>query len=100
MMAACNHGSKASAPGCCGRPQSARTDAGVTGALANFEAGAATPALTATRFRKEEGCSRDFKTRGEPTQHVAELARLCGQGMASFFSEVFTPADGLAEARF
>jgi hypothetical protein len=100
VMAACNHGSKPTAPGCCDRPESARPEAGSSEARARLEAGATTPSPAGPRFRKEEGCARDFKPSVTASQDLAELARLCGQGMAPLFTEAASAVSGGVEVPF
>jgi hypothetical protein len=80
----CNHASKPSAAGCCDQPDPTR--AGETGSETR-SANDAGAALAGTRFRKEEGCARDFKSSGTAQDDVASLERLCAQGMAPLLAE-------------
>jgi hypothetical protein len=83
---ACNHASKPSAAGCCDQPDPARGgDAGPEVRAA--DAGAASASQAAPRFRREEGCARDFKSTGAPLDDVALLEKLCAQGMAPLLAE-------------
>jgi hypothetical protein len=87
LLLACNHASKPSAAGCCDQPDPARAaETGTEGRIA-AEAGALGPALAGPRFRKEEGCARDFKSSGTPVEDVATLERFCAQGMAPILTE-------------
>jgi hypothetical protein len=79
LLAACSHASKPSAPGCCDKSGPGGTEDG--------GADAAPPLATAApkpppRFRLEDGCARDFKASGDSGRDLAELERLCAQGLA------------------
>jgi hypothetical protein len=54
------------------------------------------------RFRKEEGCARDFQASGGATQDLAVLERLCAQGMTPLLPEpaVVPLPSGVAEVPF
>jgi hypothetical protein len=79
MPGACSRATKATTPGCCEKSGPGRTeDAGVDSAAPVASA----PPKPPPRFRIEEGCARDFKPSGEPARDLAELERLCAQGLA------------------
>jgi hypothetical protein len=55
------------------------------------------------RFRREEGCARDFKPTGKALEDVAALERLCAQGMAPLLAEPVSArasSAGLVEVPF
>jgi hypothetical protein len=82
----CNHASKPSAAGCCDPPELAKGgDSGA--AFRGATEAATTSALAGPRFRREEGCARDFKSSGTALEDVAALERLCAQGMAPLLAE-------------
>jgi len=99
----CNHASKPSAAGCCDQPDPARgADTGSERRSA-VEGGAASASLAGPRFRKEEGCARDFKSSGAALEDVASLERLCAQGMAPLLAEpasVRASSAGVVEVPF
>jgi hypothetical protein len=65
------------------------------------EASAVTEFPTGSRFRREEGCARDFKSSVSASRDIDELRRLCAQGMAPLSAPVVvTPAGGNGEAPF
>jgi hypothetical protein len=87
FLAACGRASKPTAPGCCEKSGPGWTDdAGADSGAPLAPASAKPP----TRFRGEEGCARDFKTSGEAGRDLAELERLCAQGLAPLLA----PTDG------
>jgi hypothetical protein len=87
VASGCNHASKASAPGCCDRAESTR--GGETGPDSRLgaEPGGPSAPTASPRFRKEEGCARDFKSNGAPRDDIARLERLCAQGMVPLLPE-------------
>jgi hypothetical protein len=86
LVLGCNHASKPSAAGCCDQPDPARAaETGIEGHAAPDAGGAV--ALVGPRFRKEEGCTRDFKSSGAAAEDVASLEHFCAQGMAPLLSE-------------
>jgi hypothetical protein len=91
----CNRTSKPSTPGCCDRGDPGRGGETGSESRAALEAGTAAVTPAASRFRKEEGCARDFKSSGTAREDVVSLERLCAQGMASLLSE---PASAIATA--
>jgi hypothetical protein len=57
--------------------------------------------LAGPRFRKEEGCARDFQAGGSQREGLALLERLCAQGMAPLLAEpLSTTASAVAEVPF
>ena len=56
----------------------------------------------ALKFRRADGCARDYKPSGSLGRDMSELQRLCAQGMAplSDAATVTVPLDGRAEATF
>jgi hypothetical protein len=95
LLVGCNRASKPSAAGCCDQPDPARAaEAGVEGQRA-ADGGLAGPALAGPRFRKEEGCARDFKSSGTAVEDIASLEHFCAQGMAPVLTE---PANARASA--
>jgi hypothetical protein len=89
LLVACKHASNPSAPGCCDKGETARgLDAGGEGRT--LDAVAPGTALAGSRFRKEEGCARDFKTSGTVLEDVARLERLCAGGMVAVLPEPIT----------
>jgi hypothetical protein len=79
VQASCSRATKATTPGCCEKSGAGSTeDAGADSAAPV----ASTPAKPPPRFRIEEGCARDFKATGELGRDIAELERLCAQGLA------------------
>jgi len=59
--------------------------------------------LQSPRFRREDGCARDFKPSGDAARDIVELGRLCGQGMAPLCAEPTSgnaPPGGTIEAPF
>ena len=86
ILAACGRASKPTAPGCCEKSGPGWTDdAGADSGVPDATAAAKPP----TRFRGEEGCTRDFKTSNEASRDLGELERLCAQGL----SPVLAPAE-------
>ena len=103
LLIDCKHASNPSAPGCCDKGEGARgLEAGVESRV-GADAAAPGAAFVASRFRKEEGCARDFKASGTATEDVARLERLCAQGMVAVLPEPVstraTPA-GVVEITF
>src|SRR6266508_6387261 len=84
-----------STPGCC--------DKGETGGRASPETNEQRELRLGSRFRREDGCARDFKSSGEAARDLVELGRLCGQGMAPLLTDAMTgsaPPGGTVEATF
>jgi hypothetical protein len=100
LLAACGRASKPTAPGCCEKSGPGWTDdAGADSAAPS----ASVPVKPPARFRIEEGCARDFKASGEPASDLAELERLCAQGLAPILAATETtrtPASGQLEIPF
>ena len=59
-------------------------------------------ASTGPRFRRADGCARDYKPSGSAERDMSELQRLCAQGMAPLSDAATAPVavDGAAEATF
>jgi hypothetical protein len=69
--------------------------------VAVVDAGPMTELLPGPRFRHEDGCARDFKPSGSVSRDMAELQRLCAQGMVPISDAVAaTVQGGAAEATF
>jgi hypothetical protein len=86
LLVGCKHASNPSAPGCCDKGETARgLEAGAESRA--FDAGATGFVSVGSRFRKEEGCARDFKTSGTAMEDVARLEHLCAQGMVAILPE-------------
>jgi hypothetical protein len=65
------------------------------------EAGAATELPPGPRFRREDGCARDFKPSTSTSRDMDEVRRLCAQGMAPLSAPVAASvAGGAAEVPF
>jgi hypothetical protein len=78
-IAGCSRATKPTAPGLSDKMGPGWTeDAGVDSAPAVASVALKPP----PRFRVEEGCARDFKASGEAGRDLAELERLCAQGLA------------------
>ncbi len=95
LLLACGRASKPTAPGCCEKSGPGWTDDAGTDSAAPLATASATPPA---RFRGEEGCARDFKTSGEPTRDLAELERLCAQGLAPVFASTESARSAGSEA--
>jgi hypothetical protein len=99
----CNHASKPSAAGCCDQPDPARASDSGPESRGAGEGGLASATLSAPRFRREEGCARDFRSTGTPAEDVMSLERLCAQGMAPLLTEpasARTSSAGVVEIPF
>jgi len=74
-------------------PSSSVVDAGQGGPAASASAwgGPAAaidlPAVPAPRWRREDGCARDWTPSSDPARDVAALGKLCAQGMAALLPE-------------
>jgi hypothetical protein len=116
-LAACSHPSKPANPGCCDTSGSfdaaARSccyepDAGSAEAPAvgvsreNATAEVASAAVVEERFAQWEGCARELRVKGPIERNVAELGRLCAQGMTTVGDAVRAtePLGGAVETSF
>lgn len=85
ILSACNHASKPTAPGSAERAESARGIDSRTDGRAWVDGNVDVPPSFGARFRKEEGCARDFGSTGGAVDDMAELERLCARGMTALF---------------
>src|SRR3954447_25496018 len=105
VLAACHRASVPAAIACCGKSPAKAEDAGADtfDTAAAVDAGSAAAGLPAgPKFRRADGCARDYKPSGSTDRDMSELQRLCAQGMAPL-SDAVTVAvavDGAAEATF
>jgi hypothetical protein len=98
-LSACNHASKPTSAGCCDQPEPSRGDL----AGDSRDPDAASTLVTSTpRFRRDEGCTRDFSPSGTASQDIARLERLCAQGLAPVLTEPISTssAGGISEVPF
>jgi hypothetical protein len=88
---------------CCDKTAMTKIDGAGSDAaeVAAVDAQSAAELATGPRFRREEGCARDFRPGGSTSADLAELGRLCAQGMAPVADAVTAPLQaGGAEATF
>lgn len=95
MVAACTRPSKPTSPGCCDKSTAGDAGDAALDARAPIDAGAPKPS---SRFRREEGCARDFSATGDAVQDIAELQRLCAQGLVAFFPNAVNASASGSEA--
>jgi hypothetical protein len=86
ILSACNHASKPTASGSAERAESARGVDSWSDGRASIDGDAVVPPSSGARFRKEEGCARDFGSTGAALDDMAELERLCARGMTPLFA--------------
>src|SRR4051794_21798650 len=86
VLAACHRASVPAAIACCGKSSPAKLeDAGADtfDTAAAVDAGPVAVGLpSGPRFRRADGCARDYKPSGSTDRDMSELQRLCAQGMA------------------
>lgn len=103
VVSSCNHASKATAPGTYDRGAQAGDGESGSDNRAGAESNGASAPTASPRFRKEEGCARNFKSNGAARDDVVLLERLCAQGMAPLLPEPVTTtasSAGLVEVPF
>jgi hypothetical protein len=103
VLAACHRASAPAAVLCCDKSGSTKLeDAGPAAVdITGVDARAAVELPAGPRFRREDGCARDFKPSGSVSRDMAELQRLCAQGMAPLADAVAVAVSGgAAEATF
>jgi hypothetical protein len=101
-LAACHRDSLPATLACCDKSSTMKAmDAGSGLLDAASGAAPAVELVPVPRFRWEEGCARDFKSSGTASRDIAELQRLCAQGMAPISEPVVAAVrGGAAEATF
>jgi hypothetical protein len=118
LAAACSRSSKPANPGCCdttstidaaARGRCRDVDSGQADALAASsprESAAAEVASAAVvveeRFVASDGCAKDLRSKGSIERNIAELGRLCAQGMTPMADAVRAtePVGGAIEMSF
>ena len=86
LLLGCKRGAPVVSASCCDKAEGERDDAAVVEAT---EVGLARIGSAGKpRFRREEGCARDLRLDGGADGDMAELQRLCAQGMLPILPEI------------
>jgi hypothetical protein len=102
MVAACHRASLPAAVVCCDKGSATKVEDAGSGAVEVAPVDAGPVEVSAgPRFRREDSCARDFKTSGSVGRDMAELQRLCAQGMVPISEAAVATVQGsAAEATF
>jgi len=106
VLAACHRASLPAAIACCDKSSPAKVEDAGSDAFDTASAADAGPAAELApgpRFRRADGCARDYKASGSAGRDMSELQRLCAQGMAPLSDAATAPVavdGGVAEATF